>query len=61
MGASLSLTLAYHYAYSTDIFKKNTIPLSRCERCPCKKFFYCNVEEAESNNMNKTIYLRKLK
>lgn len=59
MGASLSLTLAYHYAYSGDVLRKNTIPPSRGARCPCKKFFYSKVEEEDEElaDLKKTIYL----
>lgn len=54
MGASLSLTLSYHYAYSRK--PPSMYPLSRQKKCPCTKLFYTQLEEPE-----KTITLRKLK
>lgn len=53
MGASFSFSLAYHYAYCTNIPRKKPVSSSRLKKHPYTKVFYSKVEEPK-----KTITLR---
>ena len=58
MGTSLSLTVAYHYAYSRPSLKKNkpaASSVTKRKKCTYTKSFYFKIGEDKSH------YFKKLK